>query len=104
MIRKTHRVAFAAALAILSFLYFVPRAHAQVLYGSIIGDVTDESNAAIPNATVKLTHSQTGQVRTATSNDGGGFSFPTIPGGTYEVTVSKEGFQAFTGRSINVGV
>ena len=29
---------------------------AQVLYGSIVGTVTDESNLAVPGATVTITH------------------------------------------------
>jgi len=104
MFRNLHRVVSAAAFAVLSFLLAVPQLHAQVLYGSIVGQVTDATSAAIPAATVKLTHTETGQVRTATASEGGTFNFPTLPGGTYEVMVTKEGFQPFTVTGINVGV
>src|SRR5258708_26587391 len=102
MFRNLHRVVFAAAFAVLSFLFAVPQLHAQVLYGSIVGEVTDATSAAVPGATVKLTHTETGQVRTATSSEGGAFNFPTLPGGTYEVPVTKEGFQPFSRTGITV--
>jgi hypothetical protein len=34
---------------------------AQVLYGSIVGTVTDEANLAVPGATVTITHAETNQ-------------------------------------------
>ena len=35
-------------------------------------------------------------IRSAATTESGGYSFPTVAGGTYDVTVSREGFQTFT--------
>jgi Carboxypeptidase regulatory-like domain len=85
-------------------LFTVPRAEAQVLQGSIVGDVADASNAPIAGATVIITQLETNQTRQSTTNQSGGFSFPTIPAGTYEITISREGFQKFTARGVVVTV
>ena len=41
--------------------------YAQILYGSIVGNVKDQSDAAVGGATVVATHKETNQSRTATS-------------------------------------
>ena len=40
---------------------------AQVLYGSLVGTVTDQNGAVISGATVAITNKDTGQVREATT-------------------------------------
>ncbi|MCC7155844.1 MAG: TonB-dependent receptor [Bryobacterales bacterium] len=69
------------------------QATAQILYGSIVGNVTDPSNAPVPGATVSITQIETNQNRTATTNNAGQFTFSTVPGGTYEVKVTSQGFR-----------
>ena len=54
---------------------------AQVLYGSIVGTVTDEANLAVPGATVTITHAETNQARETTSNETGTTRFRTSPPG-----------------------
>jgi hypothetical protein len=101
---KNKPVLVCALLCALCLEFAAPHASAQVLYGSIVGDVTDVSQAAVPGASVRITHRETNQSRVATTNDGGVYSFPTIPGGTYDVTISKQGFQTFTERDVEVAV
>jgi outer membrane receptor protein involved in Fe transport len=79
-------------------------APAQVLYGSIVGRVTDASDAVVPGATVRVTERQTNQVRTAPTNEAGAFSFSTLPPGRYDVVVTKDGFQSFTQSNVAVAV
>jgi hypothetical protein len=67
-------------------------AHAQTLFGSLVGNVKDASGAVIGGATVTLTNKETAQSRQATTGDAGNYDFPTIPAGAYEVKVAKEGF------------
>ena len=88
---------------VLAVLLVAP-ASAQVLNGSIVGQVADASNAAVPGATVRLTQRETNQTRTATTNASGEYSFPTLPGGLYDVVIGKEGFQTFTAQGVSVAV
>jgi hypothetical protein len=62
----------------------------------ITGVVTDASGAAMPNATVTITHLSTGSTRTAQSNGAGLFDFPGLQVGTYDLKASAKGFKAFT--------
>src|SRR5436190_11392440 len=93
-------------LALFAMLTLAPAnpAYAQALYGSIVGTVTDASGAAIPGATVKVTHTETNQSRDARTNEAGGFSITTLPTGAYDVTVSHDGFQTYASRGLTVGV
>ena len=79
-------------------------ATAQSLYGTIVGVVTDSSEAVIPDARVEATQTETNEKRTATTNDSGAYILSTVPAGTYVVSISKSGFDAFEARSINVTI
>lgn len=98
--RMSHAVAVVAICAAIALL--PAPATAQVLYGSLVGNVTDASGAAVPQAAIKVTQVETNQSRDAHSNESGAYSFPTIPGGTYTVAVVKTGFQMFTQRNVSV--
>jgi hypothetical protein len=92
-----------AVLAMCAAIALLPAdATAQVLYGSLVGNVTDQSGAAVPQANIKITQAQTNQSREAQSNESGAYSFPTIPGGTYTIAIVKPGFQTFTQRNVLV--
>ena len=56
-------------------------ASAQVLYGSVVGNVTDKSDAAIAGATVKITNKATNQSREALTNADGSFNFTNVQNG-----------------------
>ncbi|MGB6876659.1 MAG: carboxypeptidase-like regulatory domain-containing protein [Candidatus Acidiferrales bacterium] len=60
---------------------------------TVVGTVTDPSGAAVPGATVKLTNVGTNVPLTATANDSGQYTFPTVTPGTYALEVSKQGFK-----------
>src|SRR4051794_13020806 len=75
---------------------------AQVLYGSIVGAVMDQGKSAVPDATVRVVSSGTAQQRETVTDASGLFSFPSLPGGVYEVTVTKAGFQTFAVRGLSV--
>jgi hypothetical protein len=83
-------------------VFLAPVSFAQVLYGSIVGNVTDNSNAVVAGATVKITNKGTNQVRETLTNDSGGFTFTTVQTGTWEVTVSKQGFKTVTNANVIV--
>jgi hypothetical protein len=71
---------------------------------TIAGTVTDPSGAVVPNATITLTDTATGQVRQATSNAAGAFSFPNLAHGTYNLTAKAAGFKSFSRNGIVLNV
>jgi hypothetical protein len=69
-------------------------AAAQILYGGLIGNVTDRSDAAIPAARVTITHEETSASRSGTTNEAGVYQFPTLAPGVYTVAIQAPGFRA----------
>jgi hypothetical protein len=82
----------------------LPSAHAQVLYGSIVGSVRDNSGAVVPGADVTITHNATGLTRSTLSSDQGAYDFPTIPTGNWTLKVTLSGFKEFSQPSVTVTV
>lgn len=62
---------------------------------SVNGTVTDPSGAAIANAKVTLKNQNTGAVRTTNTSGAGTYTIPSIPSGTYTLTVEVSGFKKF---------
>jgi TonB-dependent Receptor Plug Domain. len=91
-------------VVVLCALSLVPavRMHAQVLYGSIVGNVTDPSDAPVSEATVVVTGRDTGQSRQTMTNDVGGYSLPTLPAGIYDLKVTRNGFTTLSQTGIEV--
>lgn len=77
-------------------------AGAQVLYGSIVGAVTDQNGAVVPGATVMITNKGAGQVREATTNANGEYTVTSVLPGVYDFKVVKQGFTSFTQTDLNV--
>ncbi|MDR3698593.1 MAG: TonB-dependent receptor [Candidatus Sulfopaludibacter sp.] len=73
---------------------------AQVNVTAVTGLVTDPSGAAVPAATVEALAMSTSQVVRTTTNEKGEYTIPSLPAGTYKITVSKDGFR--TGAVQNV--
>lgn len=78
-------------------------ARAQVLYGSLTGNVTDASGAALPGAQVTALSVQTGDRVTQTSDSAGIYRFSGLLPGTYTVTIEGKGFtkQETTGVEVS---
>jgi hypothetical protein len=77
-------------------------AHAQVLYGSIVGNVKDESGAGVPGATVAITHQGRNLTRETVTDDTGSYTFSTVPTGPYTVRVTLDGFRTFEREQVPV--
>jgi len=67
-------------------------ARAQVLYGSLTGNVTDPSGAAVPGVHVEALNVKTGVTREAASDASGIYLFNELQPGTYRVTMSATNF------------
>jgi hypothetical protein len=76
----------------------------QSTYGSISGNVTDSSGAAIVDAQVILTNLGTQEKRTQPSGSDGLFTFVNLFQGQYRIDVEKEGFKHFASTGIAVQV
>jgi len=90
-------VLLVATLTIVS----TPEANAQVLYGSIVGTVSDSSGGVIPGATVTVTNLGTSQSASSTTNETGSYTFSNLLAGTYDLTVQVNppgGVPASAGR------
>src|ERR671912_2581525 len=91
---KTKKRLLLATLALFAATSVLPPAgDAQVLYGSIVGNVEDSSGATLPGATVTITSRETNLARTAVTNETGAYSFTNVQAGTDDVEVSLQGFK-----------
>ena len=68
---------------------------AQSLYGTLVGNVTDETGAAIPGAAVTVTQRETNISREVTTNQTGSFNVPNVLPGTCQISVTLNGFQSY---------
>lgn len=76
----------------------------QTFRGTIAGNVTDPSGAAVAGATVKTTGVATGLTRETVTTVNGDFQMPDLPLGIYTVSVSKEGFSILKLDNVEVAV
>jgi len=72
--------------------------------GTVVGTVADPSGAVVNGATVTLLDKATNSARTATTNDAGRYIFVNVPPGTYDVTITKQGFATMKAPDVAVKV
>ena len=71
-------------------------------FTSLSGTIVDAQGAVIPGASVKIKNSGTGEEVNIVSGGDGGFTVPSLPGGTYSVTVSLMGFKTAVLNSVTL--
>lgn len=67
---------------------------------TISGVVVDSAGGVVPGAEVTIKHNATSVTQSATSNAEGAYSFPSLPIGTYSVTVALQGFKTFVTNDV----
>ncbi|HYL38972.1 MAG TPA: carboxypeptidase regulatory-like domain-containing protein [Bryobacteraceae bacterium] len=67
--------------------------YAQAPTGIILGTVTDQTGAVVPNAKVTITNKATGAARVLAANTEGIYSAPALLPGEYEVRAEVQGFR-----------
>ena len=67
---------------------------------TISGTVVDASGAVLPGATISAKHLATGVVTAGATNSQGAFTLPSLPSGTYEVTITMDGFKTFLAKNV----
>ncbi|MDE3196405.1 MAG: TonB-dependent receptor [Acidobacteriota bacterium] len=85
----------------LALTFCVCAAFAQQDVGSIAGTVTDSSGAAVPNATVSITNSDTNVLaRKLTTSGEGAYVAPVLPVAHYSIKVEAPSFKAAVRENI----
>jgi carboxypeptidase family protein/TonB-dependent receptor-like protein len=69
---------------------------------SITGTITDSSGAAIAKAQVAIINPEHGIGRTTTSNSSGDFLFASLPIGSYDLTVTAQGFKKYEAKGVTL--
>ncbi|MBL8209458.1 MAG: carboxypeptidase regulatory-like domain-containing protein, partial [Bryobacterales bacterium] len=77
---------------------------AQTTTGSIAGQVTDASQAVVPNATVTLLNEGTKQERVTKTDASGNYLFPLIAPGMYSLRAETQGFRSYEVSGLEVQV
>ncbi|MDA2935175.1 TonB-dependent receptor, partial [Acidobacteria bacterium AH-259-D05] len=98
--RTTRLFAVSAALVLL----FAPAATAQVITGSIVGTVSDETGAVLPGVEVTVQNQDTGFSRTVITDDRGAYRAISLPVGPYEIRSELAGFQTTVRSGIGLTV
>src|SRR5882762_761077 len=60
--------------------------------GTVVGLITDQTDAPVVGATVSLIDHTTGTTKTTTTNDAGRYVFVNVDPGIYDIKVEKTGF------------
>lgn len=102
--RSAPRGVTSCLVFLLLICFAVSRAEAQVLYGSIVGNVKDATGGALPGAVVTITHTETKTTRETTTDSTGAYRFPTVQTGNYTVVARMPSFKTFTQTGVAVSL
>ena len=72
--------------------------------GALNGIISDQTQAVVPTASIKVVSAATGEVRTAVAKAGGAYVVPLLPPGTYRIEVSAAGFRTAVLSNVIVNV
>src|SRR6516164_8080444 len=81
---------------------FSATAGGQAVNATLLGTVTDSSGAAIGDAKVTITETNTGISHASQTNESGNYVFPDLPPGTYTVTAEQSGFKRASRAKIDL--
>jgi len=79
-------------------------ANAQVLYGTILGNVADPSGGAVPGAQVIAKAIATGQERVTVTDDHGFYALRDLQAGSYTITIAATGFAQAKRDSVGLAI
>lgn len=102
MIRSTNQsagysVGICVMLALTAVFTF-----AQAISGDLVGVITDQSGAAVPNVTVTATNTATGTKSTTRSSANGEYRFTNLSVGMYDISANGVGFSNSVIRNLNL--
>ena len=99
-IRISSRYAFLLLLCITSLAMYAQTGGT----GAVSGTIVDSSGGLIPGAEVRIVNAATNEQRQIVSDGRGGFFIPSLPPGSYRVTVTKSGFKTSAFDNVEVAV
>ena len=73
-----------ACAALVAAALAVAPVHAQILYGSIVGTVTDAQGAHVPGATVSIVSKDTNLTRDTVTDSEGNYNLTNVHPGSYD--------------------
>src|SRR5207248_1227985 len=79
-------------------------AQSEIGGATLNGTVTDPSGASVSGAKVRLSSTETGFNRAATTSDAGLYSFTRVPVGVYTLAIDHPGFKGVRQQGINLSV
>jgi hypothetical protein len=93
---------YCLSLAVCLFLSF--SLFAQTDRGTITGTIADPANAVIPGAKITVKSIDTAATYETVTTNTGNYTLPSLPAGSYDLTVEAAGFNRFVQTGINVQV
>ncbi len=93
-----------ALIASAALILIPATASAQAVTGTLLGNVTDSSGAAVPGATVTATNVEKNTSRNVVSNEAGYYILTSLPNGTYTVDAELQGFKKVARQNVKVDV
>src|SRR5689334_9790394 len=95
--RKVCLPTLLGALLLLPILGF-----SQATDGALVGLVSDQSGASVPNASITIENVATGVKTNVVANAAGEYRVNNLPAGAYNLTASAAGFSNNTLRNVQV--
>jgi len=102
--REEHMNKHLLCLVVLLLLGFTNTTFAQEVTARIDGQVTDPAGAVVTSATITLTNTKTGEMRTVQSDDSGSYTVTQLQPGTYDMSVRAAGFKEYLSKSLEINV
>ncbi len=100
-----YKVVFRSLAFLLAGVVFLAAAaHAQNIFGSIVGTVSDPSGAVLAGAQVTVSNLATGEKRTVSTDSQGSYNILSLSRGQYRIEVDAHGFKHYSRSPIEVVV
>lgn len=91
-------------LLIFASVIAITPAFAQSSFGTLTGNITDSSGAAVPGAQVTITNAATSEQRKVTTSTEGVYQLLSLPPGQYSLDAEAQGFKHFRQTPVEVQV
>src|SRR5687767_7980354 len=101
----TLRTRLTLATLALTGVVLVTTAYAQTTTATLTGTVRDASGSVVPGATITVVNDATAAVVwQGTTDENGGYLAPSLPVGSYDVTVALQGFKTISTRGVRLEI